>query len=259
MNRYDEDWFENNNSSFLEYLRYIYKILENNYQNEYVFKNSFLNEILINDIISGDSKVFSEFRIGNAVADLVLFNGTSKVFEIKTEMDSAKRLDIQLKNYRTAFNEIYLIIPESKSKEYTYLEQEIGIITYQPNDLEKFKITRKATSNETVDPNVIMEVFHTNEYKGLVLEYFGSLPRMTSFNQFEKCKELILQIPNHILNSYFISIMKRRQKQVAIAKKHYKEFNQISLALKLTTTERKELIGLLKSPIKQTPYVLSTA
>lgn len=259
MNRYDEDWLQMNNSTFLEYLRYIYRILENHYQNEYIFKNNFLNEHLINEVISGDSKVFSEFRIGNAVADLALFNGTSKVFEIKTEMDSAKRLDLQLENYQRAFNEIYLILPESRYKQYEHIGLDVGIIAYQPNDLTKFKVLRKATPNKSVDANIIMNVLHTNEYKGLVKKYFGSLPTMTSFNQFEKCKGLILQIPNDELNAHFISIMKLRQKRVALTRKHYKEFNQMSLALKLSTTERKKLIDLLKSPIKQTPYVLSTA
>ncbi|WP_437396654.1 sce7726 family protein [Flagellimonas lutimaris] len=256
--RYDEEWLTMNNSTYVEYLRYVYKVLESHYQNEYIFKNSFLNECLIKEISSTNSQIFSEFRVGNAVADLAMFNGTSKVFEIKTEMDSAKRLDFQLQNYQRAFNEIYLVLPESKLYQYQHIGKEIGIIVYQPNFIEKFKVIHKAIPNQTVDKNTIMKVLHTHEYKNLVKSHFGKLPKMTSFNQFEKCRELILQIPNDELNSYFISFMKARQKSIALNKKHYREFNQISLALKLSKTERKALMEHLKLPIKPN-HVLSTS
>ncbi|WP_349351572.1 sce7726 family protein [Flagellimonas sp. MMG031] len=255
--RYDEDWLTMDNTTFVEYLRYVYKILEGHYQNEYIFKNSFLNECLIQEVNAGDSQVFSEFRVGNSVADLAMFNGTSKVFEIKTEMDSAKRLDFQLVNYQRAFNEIYLVLSESRLGQYEHFGKEIGIILYRPDSNEKFQVHRKAIPNSELDKNTIMKVLHTHEYKNLVKRHFGSLPKMTSFNQFERCRELILQIPNDELNSYFISVMKARQKPIALNKKHYKEFNQMSLALKLSTADRKALMDHLKSPIKPT-HVLST-
>src|SRR5690606_314440 len=167
-----------------------------------------------------------------------------------TEMDSAKRLDFQLINYQRAFNEIYLVISESRLGQYQHFGKEIGIILYNPGCIEKFHVHRKAIPNNKLDKNTIMNVLHTHEYKNLVKMHFGTLPKMTSFNQFEKCRALILQIPNDELNSYFISIMKARQKAIALNKKHYREFNQISLALKLSTTERRALMYHLKSPIK---------
>lgn len=258
IKRYDEDWLTMDNTNLVEYLQHVYKILEGHYQNEYIFKNTFLNEFLIQEVNTGDTQVFSEFRLGNVIADLAIFNGTSKVFEIKTEMDSAKRLDCQLTNYQQAFNEIYLVLSESRLGDYQHFGKEIGIIVYRPNSIEKFQVRRKAIPNYTLDKNTIMRVLHTQEYKDLVKIHFGELPKMTSFNQFEKCRELILQIPNDELNVYFISAMKARQKDIAFTKKHYREFNQISLALKLSATERKKLIDQLKSPIKPN-YVLSTS
>lgn len=85
---------------------------------------------LIKEIGEHSSKIFSEFRIGKAVADLVMFNGYSKVFEIKTEYDSDSRLPLQLENYKKAFNQIFLIIPELKLSFYEKYNCDIGIITF---------------------------------------------------------------------------------------------------------------------------------
>ncbi|UOY08262.1 sce7726 family protein [Muricauda sp. SCSIO 64092] len=250
IERYDRKWLNSSRATYLDYVKYVYKILESRYQNEYVFKNSFLNEWLIKEIGHNYSQVFSEFRVGDAIADLVMFNGTSKAFEIKTEMDSPKRLDFQLENYRKAFNEIYLILPKSKVNLYQQYDKEIGIIVFIQDADEKFQIHRKSMANKVVDKDTIMKILHTHEYKALVKEHYGSLPPMTSFKQFEVCRELIFEIPNAQLNSYFINFMKARQRGNTLSKRSYREFNQMSLAMKLSPRERKNLISQLKSPIQ---------
>lgn len=250
IQRYDKKWLNMNKATYMDYIKYVYRVLESKYQNEYILKNTFLNKWLIKEVGQENSQVFSEFRVGNAIADLVMFNGTSKAFEIKTEMDSPKRLNFQLENYRKAFNEIYLILPYSKVEQYEHCDDEIGIITFSPDTKEKFQIHRKSISNEIVDKDTIMKILHTHEYKSMVLEHYGFLPSMTSFNQFDVCRELLFDIPNVQLNSYFIKFMKTRQQGSALSKRNYREFNQMSLAMKLSQEERNNLITHLKSPIQ---------
>ncbi len=217
IQRYDKKWLDSNRATYMDYIKYVYKVLESKYQNEYIFKNTFLNEWLIKEIGHDNSQVFSEFRVGNAIADLVMFNGTSKAFEIKTEMDSPKRLDFQLENYRKVFNEIYLILPQSKVTQYQHCDKEIGIITFSPDAKEKFQVHRKSIANEIVDKDTIMKILHTHEYKSMARKHYGLLPPMTSFNQFEVCRELLFGIPNAQLNSYFIKFMKARQQGNALS------------------------------------------
>lgn len=251
IERYDFRWQNYANATYLDYLKYVYQILENNYQNEYVFKNTFLNEWLIKEIGHNNTKVFNEFRVGNAVADLVMFNGKSKVFEIKTEFDSTKRLNLQIENYSKAFNQIFLIVPESKLAVYTKFDESIGLITFNNNEKsERFTLQRDAIINNKVDSETIMNVLHTNEYKSIVKSFYGELPNMTSFNQYNICNELIKEIPNIELNKKFIEKMKNRNLENTLSNRYYKEFNQISLALKLNKKEKEIMIQNLKSPIK---------
>lgn len=250
IRRYDNKWLKSSNVTYLDYLKYVYSVLALNYQNEYIFKNEFLNDWLISQIGEDNSKIFSEFRVGNSVADLVMFNGCSKVFEIKTEFDSDFRLPLQLENYKKAFNEIYLIVPETKLRFYEKYNSTIGLITFNSRNENSFEINRRPLNNPEIDPQTIMSILHTNEYKSIVKNHFGYLPEMTSFNQFKLCSELICEIPNNELNKLFITQIKRRGDNEALSSRYYREFNQLFLALKMNRTNKKKMINILKTPLQ---------
>src|SRR5690606_7805332 len=63
IERYDEKWLNNHNLTYLEYLKYVYSVLADDYQNEYIFKNEFLNNWLIKELGETNSQIFSEFRV----------------------------------------------------------------------------------------------------------------------------------------------------------------------------------------------------
>ncbi len=250
IERYDEKWLNKHNLTYLDYLKYIYSVLADNYQNEYIFKNEFLNNWLIKELGETNSQIFSEYRVGNSIADLAMFNGCSKIFEIKTELDSDSRLTLQLQNYEKAFNQIFLIIPESKINIYKKQDVSIGLITYDPKSQNTFSVYRKAKLNLDIEPSTIMSILHTNEYKSIVRKHYGSLPQMTSFNQYKVCSELIFEIPKSKLNTFFIDEMKNRSSSNALSSRYYKEFNQLFLALKMNRESKSKMIESLKTTIQ---------
>ncbi len=251
VKRYDNTWFDNGDASYLDYLKYVYSVLERHYQNEYILKNTFLNEWLIKELGEYNSKLYSEFRVGDAKADLAMFNGSSKVFEIKTEFDSDRRLKMQLENYQMAFNQVFLIIPSAKIGLYERYDKNVGIILFDSNCEQSFAVYREAKIRSEVDSAAIMKILHTREYKEIVQTYFGDLPPMTSFNQFNTCNSLIHQMPNSALNEHFIAQMKKRGSKNALSKRYYREFNQISLAMKMDEHDRRQMLQVLKSKIEE--------
>lgn len=251
IERYDENWLKSKKATYLDYLKYVYSVLAMNYQNEYIFKNEFLNEWIISELGEDNSKIFSEFRVGNSVADLAMFNGFSKIFEIKTEFDSDIRLPLQLESYKKAFNQIYLIIPDTKLSFYKKYDETVGLITFNPKSDNSFTINRIASINLEIDPLTIMSVLHTNEYKSIVKKHFGYLPQMTSFSQFKTCSELIFKMPKNELNKLFIAEIKKRGVNEALSSRNYREFNQLFLALKMDRAKKNKMIDLLKTPLQQ--------
>ncbi len=237
---------KNKGNSYLKFLRNTYHILEKNYPNEYVLKNEFLNKWLKNELGTNNSVIFNEFRIGKAIADLAMFNGVSKVFEIKSILDKEYRLSNQIQEYRKIFNEIYIIVPDVLLSKYSNYDESVGIITFDSNS-KNFEIVQKARRNNELNPETLMEILHTKEYLEITTEYYGQLPQMNSFNQFEICKGLISKIPQKELNYLFLSKMKKRKINNHFFNKVNNEFNQICLSLNLKKQERDNLINSLKT------------
>ena len=110
IERYDQSKIGKTIETYYDYIRYIYRELRKQYRNEYIYKNTFINEMLLNAYGVTDTIAINEFRVGSSIADIVMFNGTSKAFEIKTELDSDQRLDGQLADY----TKTYVICSECK-------------------------------------------------------------------------------------------------------------------------------------------------
>ncbi|WP_111306724.1 sce7726 family protein [Confluentibacter sediminis] len=236
---------QNKGNTYLKFLRNTYHILENNYPNEYVLKNEFLNKWLKSELGTNNSVIFNEFRIGKAIADLAMFNGVSKAFEIKTILDKEYRLSNQLQQYKKIFNEVYIIIPNIHISKYSSFDNSVGIISFDSSS-KKFELIKKAERKVDIDTNTLMEILHTKEYLEISKAYFGGLPKINAFNQFEICKELISNIPKNDLNKLFLNAMKKRNINNQFFNKVNNEFNQICLSLNLKKQERDNLINSLK-------------
>lgn len=246
---YESKWFSNSNSTYLDFLKHAYRIIEQHYRNEYVVKNSFLNQWLIKELGTCESRVYSEFRVGNSRADLAIFNGCSRAFEIKTEFDSDARLSLQLDNYRKAFNEIYLIVPEQKLNSYLKYDESVGIVSYGGTKNAHFEKVRESRRNELIDHQTVMQIFHTKEYRKIVRAKFKVIPQMTSFNQYKICSNLVSSFSHSELNEVFVETMKRRPGEVKLSERNHREFNQLCLALGMSGENRRRLIEKLRTPL----------
>jgi hypothetical protein len=232
--------------SYLTILKNAYSQLKREYPNEYIVKNEFLNRYIRKELGTDNSIIYSEFRIGKAIADLAMFNGVSKVFEIKTALDKEYRLSNQILEYKKVFNEVYIIVPITQLEKYVNYDLSVGILCYD-SKWDEFSLVRRAKQNFLLDRNTLMEVLHTNEYKEVVRSFYKTLPEMNSFNQFEACKELIVSIPDEILNGLFIDLMKKRNKENSFFNRVNDEFNQLCLALNLSKPASKQMIQILRT------------
>ncbi|MEE1899566.1 sce7726 family protein [Flavobacterium rakeshii] len=238
--------------TYYDYLQYTYKQLCKQYKNEYIYKNTFINDYLISKYGLKDSIVINEFKVGNSIADLVLFNGTSKAFEIKTELDNKKRLPGQLEDYQNIFKECYVVVPESLANSYVNLNENIGIIIMMINKSGGLKMEqiKSPKINNDISVDTLMRTLRTNEYKAIVKNYYGYLPTMNSFNMFETSTELIKDIPKENLHDLFIKQMKKRKSNTKELKGFLKELRQIGLALNISQSVNNSLIEKLNQPIQ---------
>jgi len=224
-------------SSYFDYLKFVYAELRKNYKCEYIYKNTLLDS-LIKEYGTKNSLIVNEFKVGSSVADMVLFNGTSKAYEIKTELDSNKRLKGQLSDYSKVFRESYIVTHESLIKKYEEVHESVGIIALTENNGKlSLKKIRPAIENEKMDVNILMRSIRTNEYKNIVKAFYGLLPNVNSFDMFETCKAMICQIPSKTLHELFITEIKRRKSNNSSLDKYQKELRQFCLSININEAQ----------------------
>lgn len=251
IERYDQLKIGKTINTYYDYIRYIYRELRKQYRNEYIYKNTFINEMLFDAYGVKDTIAINEFRVGSSIADIVLFNGTSKAFEIKTELDSDQRLDGQLADYTKIFQQCYIVTHESLVDKYLKADESIGIIELveTPRAL-RMKEVRPAKENKYLDPETVIRSIRTNEYKNITKQYYGELPDMNSFNMFDICTDLIKQIPSDDLHSLFIEQLKKRKSNIGIIHSFYKEIRQIGLAMNFDNKTYQQLFYKLNKVIR---------
>jgi len=250
IERFDKPRIGKNFNTYYDYIQFIYRALTKKYRNEYVYKNTFVNKLLLEQYGVKNTVAINEFRVGNSIADIVLFNGTSKAFEIKTELDSNKRLEGQLTDYTKIFKKCYVITHESLIEKYLRENEHIGGIELieRPKSLVMREV-RAASENEHIDADTLIRSIRTTEYKSIVKQYHGELPEMNSFNMFDTCRDLMKQIPNEQLNHLFIEELKKRKSNTDIIRTFHNELRHLCLAMNINAELYQELNSKLSKPI----------
>lgn len=193
-----------------DFYKYAYEKLLQEYRNEYIYKNTIINKLLLAKYSLKTTTILNEFRIGRSIADLVLLNGTSKVFEIKTELDSLYRLASQIADYKKVFEHIYIVththLADKLLKE---IEDTVGIITLTPKGtLQTIREAQKETSH--LDSSVIIKSLRKQEYTNIIQHYFGEIPQVTPVKYFAACRERFSDIPVETLHDLVVTELKKR-------------------------------------------------
>ena len=193
-----------------------------------------INSLIKDKYLFDSSIAINEFRVGKSIVDLAIFNGLSKAFEIKTELDSSQRLESQLTDYKQLFNKCYIITHDSLADKYLKLDRDVGVIILSDNNgnLALDEI-RPAQLNNKINPAIAIKSLHTKEYKNIIKQHFGFLPKVNSFEMFEACLSMMKDISTEDLNKFFLQEVKKRGLHKKSLNQCPKELKTICLSLNL--------------------------
>lgn len=193
-----------------QFFEWVYNILFNNYRNEYIYKNVITNKILLGKHSLNTSQILTEFRVGRSKADIVLLNGTTTVYEIKSEYDSFARLEKQIQSYFEIFDFVNVITSQSHAKKLnSILPKKAGILVLSKRNT--ISTVREPISNkENINPTILFDSFRKTEYLKIIREYYGSIPDVPNTQIYRECKKLFCKIPNVYIHDLTIKILKER-------------------------------------------------
>lgn len=206
-----------------------YGYLAKNYRNEYLYKNTILNNILLGRHSIRTATLLNELRIGKSIADIVIINGTSTVYEIKTELDSPDKLFKQIADYKKAFAKIYIVTHHSLSQKYEALLNgtSIGVLSLSG----RFNLTtlKEATEDQSMlSPMTMFKMLRKQEYSAIVKDLAGNIPDVPNIKFFTECAKLIDQFDAEDVHRQMLKQLRKRVPQET----HLLESNKLPKELK---------------------------
>lgn len=232
-----------------EWFNVVFASLFRHYRNEYVYKNMIANKILLGRHSLNTSTMITEFRTADCKADTVILNGTSNVYEIKSEFDTLTRLRRQLSAYRQIFDRVHVLTSASQlDSVFTELSDDIGVLVL--TDRHTIRVIREPVSHKTrVNPAVIFDSLRRSEYVQILNGCFGRAPELPNTQMYQACKELFCRLSPAVAHDEMVKVLKKRG-----CNPHQKRFidsvpfslKAASVACKLSKTEKASFLTVLQ-------------
>jgi len=122
---------------------YAFQVLQKHHRTEYIYKNVIAKKILFGRHSLNTAVMMTEFRVGECKADVVILNGTSTAYEIKSERDKLDRLSSQVETYLEAFARVCVVASES------HLAQVLELV---PHSVGVMRLTSRGSLSTLREP-----------------------------------------------------------------------------------------------------------
>lgn len=242
----------NKQVKFSYLLNTLYEQMTENYCNEYIYKNTILQKQVLQQYGFATTTLLSEFKIGKSIADIVLLNGEVKVFEIKTDLDSLRRLDNQLSDYHQFADKVYIVTNKKFVSQLLniYSDRSYGIIEFDGKNLierQEAKPSKEAFNYET-----IFKLLRKDEYLRIVELMFNFIPDVPNTLIFRECLKLVKEKSIFEFQKIAVKELKKRkisEPQYLVNTKTPYELGFICYSLNLDEMQYESLYKLLDTPI----------
>ena len=199
----------------------IYTELREGYRNEYFYKNTLLNKLLLGVHSMNTTTALTEIPIAKSKADFLLINGKAVVYEIKTELDNFERLETQITDYYRAFDHVAVVTSELNlpilEKKLEVIDKPVGV--YVLTKKGSLHTERKPQKYEKdLDLEILFKLLRKPEYESIILEKFGELPNVNQFEYYRECKKMFLKIP---IDDAYLLVIRQLKKRAQIIKDEF--------------------------------------
>jgi hypothetical protein len=185
--------------------------LRHYYRSDYVYRAAIASKLFLGRHSPNSTTLLPELRVDNCKADLVMLNGTSAVYEIKTERDKTDRLSSQLDAYLRMFDKIYVVTDEKHLHSVQQIApNKVGILLLTPQfTIREF---RPAMSNLlNVDCGVIFDTFRKEEWIEATRLQCGKIPDVRPLDLFDACRDLFTRVRPNNAHDMMVKLLKRRR------------------------------------------------
>lgn len=203
-------------SNYYDLYHKAYTDLTKHYRNEYIYKNLIAQKILLGKHSLESSTLLSEFRVGTNKADLVLLNGCSTCYEIKTEYDSLVRLKDQLDSYLKMFDKVNVVCSKNMIEAVLHSSPlEVGVIELTPKNT--LRTIREPIQTNFLDVQLMMQSLRKEEYQLIAENLYNLKIDVPNTRLYDLCEKIIQSYDSKSVRKCFLDTLKKTRKNNAKA------------------------------------------
>ncbi len=181
-------YVKSDNFTYGKAISEIYHYMDCEYRNEYFFKNTILNQLLIKKHDIYNTAALTELPVGESKADFIMINGRGIVYEIKTDLDNLIRLENQIKDYYKVFSYVYVVVGKKQVKKVRELlqNQKVGIyeLTENGNVIQR---KRAYCNRDDLSYEAMFQLLRKSEFESVLLRHYNKLPVVNNFQYYREC------------------------------------------------------------------------
>lgn len=231
-------------------LNSVWDELCSSYRCEYIYKNSLASKLIFQRHRPHTAAFLSEFAVGKSIADVVVINGTTTAYELKTKFDSGRRLETQTADYLKVFDRVYVVAHESLTNRiYPTLSERVGLISI--DDSGSMETLRSAESNiDKIDSLSVFRCLRKDEYLSALMKETGSTPRVPNGLVNATSAKIFSRLPTAAAHKHLVHSLKARTTDPATVEYMHAlphSMRAAGYATPLTQREREILLSRMSS------------
>jgi hypothetical protein len=225
-----------------------------NNRDEYTYRAALTEKVLLGKHSLNTASMLTEFRVAACKADVVILNGTSTVYEIKSERDSLARLARQVEAYGKVFAKTYVIAGENHTK--AVLDStatHVGVM--QLTSRHSIREVREAHDRaEMICPLTVFDSIRIEEAKELLRILGRTVPSIPNTLLRAEMRKEFASLPPALVHSALVNVLKKSRGLAPL--KDFVEalpsaLKAAALTSKLKQSERERLIGAVRADIQE--------
>lgn len=229
-------------------------LAKKDFRYEYAYRAAVTHKILLGIHSLNTASMLSEFRVGASKADLVILNGTSTVYEIKSERDNLDRLSAQLASYFKVFSRVNIITSDRHVE--TLLETTppyVGVMLLN----NRFKISTVREAKKRLDDIcqlTVLDSLHRSEAFEILRAFDVPIPDVPNTRLHAELGKIFAKLPVFELHECMIRVLKETRSLLPVSELAGalpKSLKPLAFSTSLRQQDHDTLISSLTTPISE--------
>ncbi len=184
------------------------RALTKEYRDEYVYKNIVARRIVLGRHSIRTATMLTELRVGRCKADIVVLNGSSTAYEIKSDLDNLGRLENQLTTYLQAFASVNVVAGHRHLDAILALAPKpVGVLCLRRGSIS---VIRKADVDPgRICPEILFDSLQLVESRSVLVRLGVEIPDVPNTLAYRVLKALFVQQPARLVHDATVAVLKR--------------------------------------------------